>query len=1255
MKILSLRFENINSLQGSWFIDFTREPFAQGGLFAITGPTGAGKTTLLDAICLALYHQTPRLTVSDKQNQLMTHHTAQCMAEVEFEVKGKAYRAFWSQRRAKSQTQGKLQKPTAELALLADGNEQGDNADRILATKVSQVRQKIIQLTGLDFSRFTQSMMLSQGQFAAFLHASASDRAELLEELTGTEIYGRISQQVYQNYKSANESLNLLNAQSQGLQLLTEEQRENIQQQITTLQQSEKGLTDSLALQQTSLQWKNKLTEYEQQYAQAKTELAGVLAKQTSAQADLNRLARSVPAEKLRGFYQAKSSSAEQIEALQIKKQGVVEALNVAQQESSIAHQALLDFSSKQQQQLTQDQGLESLIIEKILPVDAELQYVSEQVKSNKDQVDSLKYKGNALHKELALIEQAQQAIESELGEIEQFLADSKHLGCLPEKLPLWRNQNQQLTTQLISLHQDKEQLDTLHKEKQKRLALQLEQQKIASSQQHDLHKQQQSSIENSQQLASILQPFAVKDPQMLQQQLAELQKQLPIYQQAYAVACRYEQLGQHQDKIVLQDNEQQAQLKVLSDAINDLRQQYAQVKQQRDDVALIVAQQQTILSLAEHRNHLVAEQPCPLCGATEHPYVEQYQEYNDSAQQHRLKQLTEQLNSLEQQGKNQSAEHAKISAEQQVNRSTLTDIVQQQQQLGEQWAELCVDFDPAYTITAQPKLFEQIEILQGQIQRLMTAQQQLQDVLAQQQAIQQQLASLELQRTQQHSDQQINTNAIETINDQYQLLLADIEAKQAQHQGDLQVFIEDVESVFSDHPEMIVSKARDLATPDTLTIWFDKTEQLSRGFQDKITIQKQGQSKLTQTQQELALLTANNQQVVEQLAQHNHQYQDLLSKLTSLQQQRFALFGNDDVTEQRAMIAQRREKGQAQLEQHQMQHQQKQRHYQQQEALFKEVEDQLAQQFIRQQRHQDEWYRVLDTSVFNSETEFVSALLPIEQQESLREMKQALDNQKLNAQSILVQSEHGLELQEIEKQKLREQGVSCFDSAHIEQLIVESSAQIRDCQLSLGQLDQQYQQDQQQRWQQQRLIDDIEKQQITVDDLGHLNSLIGSADGAKFRKFAQGLTLRHLVYLANQQLERLDGRYQLQCQDSDGLALAVIDTWQADHLRDTQTLSGGESFLVSLALALALSDLVSAKTSIDSLFLDEGFGTLDNDSLEVALDALDSLHASGKMIGVISHIEALKERISVQIKVTKRSGLGISRLDPVFKFRRQE
>ncbi|HWV08613.1 MAG TPA: SbcC/MukB-like Walker B domain-containing protein, partial [Pseudomonas sp.] len=222
-------------------------------------------------------------------------------------------------------------------------------------------------------------------------------------------------------------------------------------------------------------------------------------------------------------------------------------------------------------------------------------------------------------------------------------------------------------------------------------------------------------------------------------------------------------------------------------------------------------------------------------------------------------------------------------------------------------------------------------------------------------------------------------------------------------------------------------------------------------------------------------------------------------------------------------------------------------------------------------------------------------------------------------------------------------------DAAYLDDQLQGLQAAIKQLSQRQGEIRAQLQGDDARRQTQQSLFAAIAAQQGQYDLWQQLNSLIGSADGAKFRKFAQGLTLDHLVYLANQQLERLHGRYQLSRKGSGELELEVIDTWQADVARDTRTLSGGESFLVSLALALALSDLVSHKTSIDSLFLDEGFGTLDGETLEVALDALDNLNASGKMIGIISHVEALKERIPVQLKVHKGVGMGYSGLDRRF------
>ncbi|MBN2816042.1 MAG: nuclease sbcCD [Campylobacterales bacterium] len=160
---------------------------------------------------------------------------------------------------------------------------------------------------------------------------------------------------------------------------------------------------------------------------------------------------------------------------------------------------------------------------------------------------------------------------------------------------------------------------------------------------------------------------------------------------------------------------------------------------------------------------------------------------------------------------------------------------------------------------------------------------------------------------------------------------------------------------------------------------------------------------------------------------------------------------------------------------------------------------------------------------------------------------------------------------------------------------------------------------------------------------------MIGSANGDKFAKFAQGITLDQLIYLANKHLEILSPRYELKRaeESSKQLEIEIVDGFQGDVVRGVNTLSGGESFIVSLSLALGLSSLASQKISIDSLFLDEGFGTLDSESLELALNALNQLQSSGKMIGVISHVESLKERIPLQIKVEPKgdgtSGLNLS------------
>ncbi|MCW8995593.1 MAG: AAA family ATPase, partial [Psychromonas sp.] len=264
MKILSLRFKNLNSLQGQWKIDFQRAEFTDNGLFVITGQTGAGKSTILDAICLALYQQTPRLDrLTQSKNELMTRGTGDCLAEVEFSVNGKDYRVFWGQKRARKNPTGKLQAPHCELAEIEGA---------ILSTKSSEVLKLVTELTGLDFSRFTKSMLLAQGGFAAFLNASPKERGELLEELTGTEIYCEIGKHVFERNKQVQADLLLLVKQAERLQVLSQEQVSELQAQASALETAKQDSGKTVKRIENALLWlKNTTLLKSQLEAQLKT------------------------------------------------------------------------------------------------------------------------------------------------------------------------------------------------------------------------------------------------------------------------------------------------------------------------------------------------------------------------------------------------------------------------------------------------------------------------------------------------------------------------------------------------------------------------------------------------------------------------------------------------------------------------------------------------------------------------------------------------------------------------------------------------------------------------------------------------------------------------------------------------------------------------------------------------------------------------------------------------------------------------
>lgn len=237
MKILKVTIRNLNSLKGDHVVEFGKDPLASAGLFAITGPTGSGKTTILDAITLALFGKAARYGNSPSPEDVMTRGAVDCSAEVTFEVKKGVFVAQWSLARARNKADGKIQ--SARRCVMSA-------AGKIIADQVKEVNGKIEDLLGLDHDRFMRSVMLAQGQFAKFLTAKPDERAQLLESLTGSDIYSQIGIMAYDEAGKIEQGIISNEQKIQAIVLLTDEEKEKIKSDNDSLGESKAAVRKEL-------------------------------------------------------------------------------------------------------------------------------------------------------------------------------------------------------------------------------------------------------------------------------------------------------------------------------------------------------------------------------------------------------------------------------------------------------------------------------------------------------------------------------------------------------------------------------------------------------------------------------------------------------------------------------------------------------------------------------------------------------------------------------------------------------------------------------------------------------------------------------------------------------------------------------------------------------------------------------------------------------------------------------------------------
>lgn len=1022
MRILKIRFKNLNSLAGEWEIDFTDPAYTSDGIFAITGPTGAGKTTLLDAMCLALYGQTPRLgMITGTSNEIMTRQTGECFAEVTFSTQNGRYQAHWAQRRALKKPGGKLQRAKQELVDADSG--------QIIDSKLSTVGPRIIEITGMDFSRFTQSMLLAQGGFAVFLRAGPDERAPILEKITGTAIYSQLSITVHERLSQVRQQLDILNAEQQGMRLLTAAEESELRSNVEALTdqlQAENSKVETLRQQH---QWKLNCEQLSHKLTQLTQELDLWQQQDHTFQASRDTLAAANRALELSGQF------------------ATLDTLRHDQREE------------QQQLQLAQDQ-----LPELVQRYDKHQRHVAQSEKQYSDadrQLNGMRPVFKQTHVLDSRIHDAKLVLQNLHKTLQSKLPDNI-------ELPASNQESQQR-------YQDAQK------------AADLAQQHLTTLTRGKTPGQWRAQLDGlSEQLSSA---------QALRQRLGERTRTASQHQQLLTDLTQIDNNLQESSATVAQANEI---LSAHKTALRALQEQH--VLQQR------------VIDLESLRSQLVPDDPCPLCGAKDHPYAEHVPDINIDALQTDIRIAEQKVTSSEQAHAAAQKKHVQLSTQQEHLVAQCKHSLQLQQKLDQLIRSHCEELQIADTSDAVDT-FEQ-----GLQQQKTTIAQALQQIDDGEAALK--ICHRELQ--------------IAGIVQDAMALKADMDARQ-----------NTLSALQSERHTLLQDK--------------DVDQEESR-LQAEVTRAHQG---LSAAQRELQQTDQQRQQLQQQIQAHQKHI---------------------DLRARRLTLA---------------------------EADFSKV-------LVQQQ--------------FDSEQTFLAAQMHDGERRALEKALQTQQQQGIELRAALARTQ-----QELAGEQDKTLTNKSLDA--LQQALQKQEATTRLLQEKFGALRQSLKDNDEIRRRQQKLAEKIDQQKIEVDRWGRLHQLIGSGDGKKFRNFAQGLTFELMIQHANVQLQKMTDRYLLIRDMEQPLDLNVVDNYQAGEIRSTKNLSGGESFLVSLALALGLSRMASRNVRVDSLFLDEGFGTLDDDALDMALETLTSLQQEGKLIGVISHVAALKERIATQINVQPLAG----------------
>lgn len=1239
MRILALRGENLASLAAPFAIDFTAAPLKDAGVYAICGPTGAGKSTLLDALCLALYHRTPRLddgpaasladvageSVRAKDpRQWLRRGAVSGFAEVDFVgIDGLHWRARWAVKRARSKPDGRLQAAEASLLQIESGERRGRT--------ISEVREEIKACIGLDFAQFTRAVLLAQNQFARFLSAEPNERAELLEALTGAQLYSRLSRAAFERARESQAALTTLEASFKAYTPLSDEQRGVLQTALDSSAQAEQQLHNALLPVHAGLSWQAERAQREQQLTTAQAELRAASEDweaQSEARAELTACARAQDARPWveRTTQYAADAARRQTEHLQATQTEQQHARAAA-----LAEQALQQASAAEQQA--------SLCLREARPILKQARELDQQlllVRAASDQsgaaLQAQRQQLGLVQCELQQHESARQALVQSIAIQRDWFAAHNADGVLAEhftRLDLLLEQLLTLRTECATAHATRE----LLRDDWRRSSQSLEASNRALGEARTQVLAAAQSEESARTQLTELDPPGL---QRAQHYMASAQHTLLQSRQAVTDLYRC-QLAQERAQAALEQLQQQQALQRSAIAVLEIRLPELAGSAQRARELWQRASDHADQHTAVLRSRLQPEQPCPVCGAQSHPYVENTSAVDPvlTAVLHELQQATDTADQqLRLAGEELHMQQGLLRQATQVETERGAVLHEARQQHAAAAAQLrqCWAYGELPEPLHDPVLLDTLAEHATQIDTRIAA------LALRQQAVAQ------LQRT---LDQAQQTQAaaraalehLQILDQQTRAAHASIEARgqwQASECARLERALRHAQDELQAHAAWPVELDVRAIDADTRALLRQRSASWTQQQAD-LNAALQALGEVTQRIEALQQRIALELQPALDVLGHAHGAAN--AQVQQIQQQRSALSSERDTEAWQLRLEALLETAQQQLDVHRAAAASSQA-----AQIDAAVQLAVAIQASTDAQHQleasdaalDQWLaeqQAAFPAVTWSRSRLLQQLAMTPSELAHRTATMAGLHERLQRSQL--HAEHAI-------RRLQDWCIDAIeypDTSALNASKILLDAQLRQLLQDRGALQEQFSADQRLRAQQTALHQALQSARETQRIWAQLSELIGSADGAKFRRLAQQYTLDLVLAYTNVHLRELAARYQLRREDDN---LLVADRDLGGAIRAVSSLSGGETFLVSLALALGLASLTAQRLRIESLFIDEGFGALDEHSLRQALDALDRLQAQGRKIGVISHLAELTERVGTRIEV-RRVGHGAS------------